>query len=97
MFVGEALDLFQANFTDVPSHIIVNQIQTNQFELNKNNPKNRVFQMDFTMAYECEYQNEVKSALWTCLTVNLLTAACFFDSKTQTFLICTDSESGLAG
>ena len=53
--------------------------------------------MDFTMAYECEYQNEVKSALWTCLTVNLLTAACFFDSKTQTFLICTDSESGLAG
>ena len=57
----------------------------------------RVFQMDFTMAYECEYQNEVKSALWTCLTVNLLTAACFFDSKTQTFLICTDSESGLAG
>ena len=48
--------------------------------------------MDFAMAYECEYQNEVQSALCTCGSVNLLTAACTVDGQTQTFLICTDSK-----
>ena len=43
------------------------------------------------MTYECEYQNEVQSALWTCGNVNLLTAGCFFDGKTK-ILIRTDSK-----
>ena len=49
-------------------------------------------QIDFAMAYECEYQNEVQSALWACGSINLLTAACTVDGQTQTFLICTDSK-----
>ena len=38
------------------------------------------------MTYECEYQNEVQSALWTCGNVSLLTAGCFFNGKLKTFI-----------
>lgn len=92
IFVGEVLELFQASFPEVCNHVNTKRIQANQFESDKKKPKARVLQMDFAMAYECEYQNEVQSALWTRGSVNLLTAACTVDGQTQTFLICTDSK-----
>ena len=43
------------------------------------------------MAYSCEYQNEVQSALWSCQTVTLFTAATYdTNGKEKSFLIVTD-------
>ena len=43
------------------------------------------------MTYSCEYQNEVQSALWSCQTVNLFTAATYdTNGKEKSFLIVTD-------
>ena len=45
------------------------------------------------MAYSCKYQNEVQSALWSCQTVNLFTAATYdTNGKEKSFLIVTDSQ-----
>ena len=41
------------------------------------------------MAYQCEYQNEVQSTLWTRGSVNLFTCALYHRSSTKTF-ICTN-------
>ena len=92
IFVGEVLEIFQVSFPEVCNHVNTKRIQANEFENDKKKPKTRVLQMDFAMAYECEYQNEVQSALWTRGSVNLLTAACTIDGQMQTFLICTDSK-----
>ena len=41
------------------------------------------------MAYQCKYQNEVQSALWTRGTVNLFTCALYHHSTAKTFVIST--------
>ena len=44
------------------------------------------------MAYSCEYQNEIQSALWSHRSVNLLTAAIYnAEGKEESFLIVTNS------
>ena len=44
------------------------------------------------MAYSCEYQNENQSALWSCRSVNLFTAATYnAEGKEESFLIVTNS------
>ena len=48
------------------------------------------FKVDFAMAYQCKYQNEVQSALWTRGSVNLFTCALYHRSTTKTFVICTN-------
>jgi len=65
------------------------KIQANLFENEKSSPKCSVFQMDFAMAYSCEYQNEIQSALWSRQSVNLLTAALFAkEEPCRSFLSC---------
>ena len=45
------------------------------------------------MAYSCDYQNEVQSALWSWKCINLFTAAVYSKSQVcQPFLIITDSQ-----
>ena len=44
------------------------------------------------MVYSCEYQNENQSALWSCRSVNLFTAATYnAEGKGESFLIVTNS------
>ena len=44
------------------------------------------------MAYSCDYQNEIQSALWSQETVQLFTAAFFYKNKSITFLICSNTK-----
>ena len=63
------------------------------FEQDKKDSKCHLLQVDFAMAYSCAYQNEVQSALWSCQTVNLFTAATYdTNGKEKSFLIVTDSQ-----
>ena len=48
--------------------------------------------MDFAMAYECMYQDEAQSALWSRGSVNLFTAASISKAQSKTYLISTDSK-----
>ena len=41
------------------------------------------------MAYQCQQQSEVQSALWTRGSVNIFTCAVYHNDQTKTFLICT--------
>ena len=42
------------------------------------------------MAYQCEYQNEVQSTLWTRGSVNLFTCALYHRSTTKPLVIFTN-------
>ena len=42
------------------------------------------------MAYQCQQQSEVQSALWTRSSINLFTCAGYHKDQTKTVLICTD-------
>ena len=44
------------------------------------------------MAYPCDYQNEIQSALWSQETVQSFTAALFFKNKCTTSLICFNTK-----
>ena len=45
------------------------------------------------MAYSCEYQSEVQSALWSRQSVNLFTAALYHkNEKCRSYLVVTDSQ-----
>ena len=62
------------------------------FENGKLDPNCMLLQADFAMAYSCEYQNEIQSALWWCRSVNLFTAATYnAKGKKESFLIVTNS------
>ena len=47
-------------------------------------------QIDYAMAYQCQQQSEVQSALWTRGSISLFTGAVYHKDQTKTFLICTD-------
>ena len=68
------------------------RIQAQEFEADKSSPNVRILQIDFAMAHECQYQNEVQSALWSRGSVNLFTAASIYDITAQSFLITTESK-----
>ena len=59
-------------------HVKIKHIQSHSFEQDKSNDNNRILQIDFAMAYSCDYQNEIQSALCSRETVQLFTAALFF-------------------
>ena len=66
-------------------------IQSTAFTEDKKRSDCHVLQCDFTMAYSCDYQNEVQSALWSHKCINLFTAALYSKSQVcQPFLIITD-------
>ena len=90
--VGELKDLF-SEFSFFKEHVRIKQIQSTAFTKDKRRSDCHVLQCDFAMAYSCDYQNEVQSALssWKC--INLFTAALYSKSQVcQPFMIITDSQ-----
>ena len=58
----------------------------------KKDSKCHLLQVDFVMAYSCEYQNEVESVLSSHQSVNFFTAATHdTNGREKSFLIVTDS------
>ena len=65
-------------------------IQSTAFMEDKKRSDCHVLQCDFAMAYRCDYQNEVQSALWSGKCINSFTAALYSKSQVcQPFLIIT--------
>ena len=56
-------DNFTECFEEIVNHINAKRIQAQAFQDDINDPNARVLQIDFAMAYQCKYQNEVQSAL----------------------------------
>lgn len=86
---GELLENIMELLPQFQEHVRVKRIQSAAFEMDKS--RFRVLQVDFAMAYSCEYQNEVQSALWSRASIQLFTAAYFNEDKCKTYLICSDS------
>ena len=61
----------------VLEHVRIRRIQSDLFQKMKVAKDQSILQIDFAMAYSCEYQNEVQSAMWSLQSVNLFTAAFF--------------------
>ena len=89
---GSMSSLYQLVMDELPmfqEHVRIKRIQSESFEQDKMNC--RVLQVDFAMAYSCEYQNEIQSALWARDSVTLFTGAVFFEGTCKTYLICSDT------
>ena len=86
--VGNVLDDSTECFEEIVNHINAKRIQAQAFQDDINDANARVLQVDFTMAYQCKYQNEVQSTLWTRGIVNRFTCAQYHHSATKTFVIC---------
>ena len=65
VLAGNVLDDFTECFEEIVNHVNAKRIQAQAFQDDINDPSARVLQIDFAMAYQYEYQNEVQSALWT--------------------------------
>ena len=71
----------------------IKQIQSTAFTEDKKRSNCHILQCEFTMAYSCDYQNEVQNALWSRKCINLFTVALYSKSQVcQPFLIITDSQ-----
>ena len=66
--------------------------QAKEFKADKNKKNVRVLQMHFAMPYECMYQDEVQSALWSRGSAKLFTATSISKAQSKTYLISTDSK-----
>ncbi|KAK3755434.1 hypothetical protein RRG08_008009 [Elysia crispata] len=75
--VGELEDEVVSGWEVVLEHVRIKRIQSDLFQKMKVAKDQSILQIDFAMAYSCEYQNEVQSALWSRQSVNLFTAAFF--------------------
>ena len=60
-------------------HVGTKRIQEARFLEDKAKANVGITQIDFAMAYSCEYQNEIQSAFWTRATTNLFPLARFFN------------------
>ena len=87
---GELVDLVLQSLPEAQEHTRVKRIQSDAFESLKE--ANRILQIDFAMAYSCEYQDEIQSALWSRASVTLFTAAVFYKETTKTYLICSNTK-----
>ena len=87
---AELLELTIETLPEAQEHTRIKRIQSDAFEMLKET--NRILQIDFAMAYSCEYQDEVQSALWSRASVTLFTAAVFYKGTTKTYLICSDTK-----
>ena len=88
--VGEVYEDFQQPFEGVAAHVNLKQIQADAFQNDINDVDTRILQIDDAMAYQCQQQSKVQSALWTRGSINLFTCAMYHKDQTKTFLICTD-------
>ena len=90
---GEIKEKFCEHCPQFQKHICIKRIMHNNFEQDKKDSKYYLLQkLILPIACNCEYQNEVQSALWSCQTVNLFTAATYdTNGNGKSFLILTDS------
>ena len=65
VYIGRAVNLFEASFQEVLGHVNTKRIQAREFEAVTNKKNARVLQMESAMVYECMYQDEVQSACWS--------------------------------
>ena len=86
--VGQVFDEFKQSFEDVVSH--KGQVNLSKGFSRWSYRTTRVLQIDYTMAYQYKYQNEIQIALWSRESVNLFMCAVFHQSITKTLLICTN-------
>ena len=59
--VGQVFDEFKQSFEDFVSHINVKRIQQKAFQDDLTEPNTGALQIDYALAYQCEYQNEMRS------------------------------------
>ena len=72
-------------------HVRIKRIQEARFLEDKAKANVCITQKDFSMAYSCEYQNEIQSALWTRATINLFTLARFVNQEVTCHLFVLDN------
>lgn len=87
---GELIEKIVDDLASFQEHVRIKRVQEAAFERDKSSA--RLIQIDFAMAYQCEYQNEVQSALWSRQSVNLLTVAVFYKGETKSIVICSDTK-----
>ena len=64
------------------------RIQACAFQEDIKDANTRVAQIDYAMAYQCQQQSEVQSALWARGSVNIFTCTVYHNYQTKTFLVC---------
>ena len=89
--VWELIECIRNVWNNVLTHVNIKQIQSLQFQEDLQNPEAHVLQIDFSMSYSCEYQNEIQSVLWSHESVMSFTAAMTYKAECKTFLIVSDS------
>ena len=92
VYIGRAVNLFEASFQEVLGHVNTKRIQAREFEAVTNKKNARVLQMESAMVYECMYQDEVQSACWSRGSVNLFTAASISKPPHKTYPVSTHSK-----
>lgn len=90
---GELLEKIIDGLPLFQDHVRIKRVQSNAFNSDKFDSETSVLQCDFAMAYSCEYQKEIQSALWGRESVNLFTAAFYHGNEPcKSYLIVTDSQ-----
>ncbi|CAL4130964.1 unnamed protein product [Meganyctiphanes norvegica] len=91
--IGKLKEIVITKIYKFQEHVRIKRIQQHAFELDKKNAKSHVLQLDFAMAYSCEYQKEIQGALWSRNIINLFTAALYSSNlPCNSFLVVTDSK-----
>ena len=67
--------LVMNDYPTFQQHVRIKRIQEARFLQDKAKADVGITQIDFVMAYSCEYQNEIQGALWTRATTSLFTLA----------------------
>ena len=93
IIVGEVYEMLASSFKTVLLHINTKQIQVEEFEKDKADLTKRTLQIDYAMAYQCMYQDEVSGALLSWESINLFTCVLVHTRPTTTMVICTDYKS----
>lgn len=89
---SELMKKIKNDYPEFLKHVNIKRIQESEFVQDKSIPGRRILQCDFAMAYECEFQNEVQSALWSRKSVTLFTVAVFLNGECSTYLVCSDTQ-----
>ena len=74
----------------VQQHVQLKRILEASFQTVKAKSNIGITQIDFAMAYSCEYQNEIQSALWASASINLFTLARFVNQEVFCHLFVLD-------
>ena len=89
---GELKENFLDKFSVFQKHVRCKRIMHDTFERDKLDPQCHVLQVDFAMAYSCQYQDEIQAALWSRRSVNLFTAATYDTTgQERSYMIVSDT------